>query len=782
MKHSVRLSVLVLSVSVVVALMMASGPAAGQTPKAKAGPMAKVGTDLAALSDAHEAYQLRSSATAVRGPFKPQNPLARVVDGRVVIDAVASGDVDALRADLEALGMQKARTFGRWVSGQLPIPAIKALATLDSLKFARPAYAKTNVGLVTSQGDAAMRADDARTTFGVDGSGIKVGAMSDSFDCQGGAAADIASGDLPAGGVVVLQDETRCSSGSDEGRALLQVIHDVAPGASLAFHTAFDGFADFAQGILDLAAAGAKVIVDDVIYYAEAMFQDDLIAQAVDTVKAMGVAYFSAAGNQGRDAYESGFNNPDMVLPFLAFPSVAGAPLFFGGTPHDFDPGLGVDVFQQITVPVGSGFIISFQWDSPFFSICGATGCPAGSPNDLDIYVLDSQATTVLAGSADGNFGGDAVELFGFFNDGSFDFDNDGVPDTVFNIMIVNFFGPDPGFMKYVRFDTGPGVVVNEFDTASGTIYGHANAAGAMAVGAAFYVNTPEFGVDPALLEPFSSAGPTRTLFTPDGTPTFELRQKPEFVAPDGANTTFFFPGLDVEPDGFPNFFGTSPSAAHAAGVAALMWEANPSLSPGQIYTTMQDTALNMGPAASLGLLSRRGVHTALDMGPPGFDFDSGHGLVSAFAAVGAVVNNGGPACPDVPPSPEVARARGYNLIVGTEGNDVLVGTPGNDMIFGLGGNDIIYGLGGDDILCGGPGNDTIYGGSGDDFIDGGPGNDRLYGQSGNDTIHGGEGDDLLYGQEGDDVLDGGPGNDLLNGGTGTDTCINGERRISCEL
>src|SRR5438034_11644690 len=43
----------------------------------------------------------------------------------------------------------------------------------------------------------------------------------------------------------------------------------------------------------------------------------------------------------------------------------------------DFDPGPGVDVFQRITIPAGSGFTISFQWDSPFASVC--PGCP-GSP------------------------------------------------------------------------------------------------------------------------------------------------------------------------------------------------------------------------------------------------------------------------------------------------------------------------------------------------------------------------------------------------------------------
>ena len=73
----------------------------------------------------------------------------------------------------------------------------------------------------------------------------------------------------------------------------MEIIHDVAPGASQAFHTAFEGQASFAQGIIDLADAGAKVINDDVIYFAEPLYQDGIVAQAVDQVKARGVAYFS---------------------------------------------------------------------------------------------------------------------------------------------------------------------------------------------------------------------------------------------------------------------------------------------------------------------------------------------------------------------------------------------------------------------------------------------------------------------------------------------------------
>ena len=104
----------------------------------------------------------------------------------------------------------------------------------------------------------------------------------------------------------------------DEGRAMMQIVHDVAPGASLAFYTAENSEADFASGIVKLAApvasggAGAKIVVDDVGYFDEPFFQDGLVAQAITQVVAQGVAYFSSAGNNGTLAY----NNNTSVIHF----------------------------------------------------------------------------------------------------------------------------------------------------------------------------------------------------------------------------------------------------------------------------------------------------------------------------------------------------------------------------------------------------------------------------------------------------------------------------------
>jgi subtilisin family serine protease len=124
-------------------------------------------------------------------------------------------------------------------------------------------------------------------------------------------------------------------------------------------------------------------------------------------------------------------------------------------------------------------------------------------------------------------------------------------------------------------------------------------------------------------LESYSSAGATPILFDLTGNrlATPDLRAiKPEIVAPDCANTTFFSPGVDLEPDSFPNFCGTSAAAPHAAAVAALLLQAKPGSTPAQIYNTLEGTAI--------------------DMGAPGFDNDSGFGFIQADATLAATPAN----------------------------------------------------------------------------------------------------------------------------------------------
>ena len=197
-----------------------------------------------------------------------------------------------------------------------------------------------------------------------------------------------------------------------------------------------------------------------------------------------------------------------------------------------------------------------------------------------------------------------------------------------------------PGRIVVAVEGDGLAVSINAFATNSATLQGHPGAAGAAAVGAAFYFQTPSCGTAPAVLEPYSSLGGAPILFDTAGVrlATPVVRQKPDFVGPDGVNDTFLgfqltsqqLPptGVPVSSSGllttsisqcqndasYPNFFGTSAATPHAAGIAALMLQANNTATPTQIYNSLRSSATPMSAASP--------------------NFSSGYGLIRADAAL----------------------------------------------------------------------------------------------------------------------------------------------------
>lgn len=479
------------------------------------------------------------------------------------------------------------------VEGTFPIQNLLSLNLLpDVLVSARPIYAAlSNAGLITSQGDSALRSFRAREVFGVDGSGVKVGVLSDSYNTKLGdpAADDVLRKDLPGltnpdhpTPVQVLQDYP-FGTRTDEGRAMLQIIHDVAPGADLAFRTGFLGAVDFAKGIRDLQQAGCDVIVDDISYISEPFFRDGVVAQAVNDVTALGVSYFSAAGNFGTRSWQGTF-------------APAAAPSGVVGQAHNFAAGSGgTDILQNITLYQGE-YTVVFQWDD------GTTGNTTSS--DFDIYLANSNGNT-LFGFNRMNVGGDALEVLPFVVSA------DSVES---NIVIVRESGSGAANLKYVVYR---GILkVNEHGGYNAsTITGQANAAGAITVGAVLYTNTPEYGGVPSAAS-FSSRGGTPV----NGTD----RQKPDIMAPNGVNTSVDLGGVNYDGDLFPNFFGTSAAAPHAAGVAALLKHGR-----SKYYGDA------LAPASVKGILR----NTALDMDSPGYDVSSGAGYILADAALGELAN-----------------------------------------------------------------------------------------------------------------------------------------------
>lgn len=581
----------------------------GEDLEGRDGPFSNLGYELAWLYRQHQEFQKKKAPGT---PFQPQLSALPVHDRAVTVDFLArEGEGDALMETLRSLGAVNLARRERLISGRLPISALSKVARLKSLHSAEPAWGISATGEVDTQGDAAMRADDARTQSGYEGGGVTVGVLSDSYDQSGvlrSAQDDIDSGDLPSTSRIDILNDTE--PGDDEGRAMMQIVHDVAPGANLAFHTAFGGRADFAQGIRELADAGSKVITDDIFYFAEPMFQDGVIAEAVEEVSQDGVAYFSAAGNRARQSHTEGFVSSGESGPN-------------GGTLHDFGGG---DTRQQVTIPTGEEPFISFQWVDPYGSVSSS-----GADTDLNIFLVDQSDSTV-AQSAIQNVGGDPVEVIVFENDGSIDADNDGSPDTQFSIQIEHVDGPTPGRMTYIF---GSGMSVDEYQSPGPSTFGHYNAEGSHSVAAAAYYNTPEFGTDPPQVESFSSEGGLPIYFDDNGNrlSSPKVRQVPDVTGPDGGNNTFFGSDSGADSDTYPNFFGTSAAAPHVAGVAALLLSKNPGLGPDQMYSALENTTSDMDNPATTGF-------------DDGYDYRTGHGFVQADKAIQQVTEETPPAAP----------------------------------------------------------------------------------------------------------------------------------------
>ena len=432
--------------------------------------------------------------------------------------------------------------------------------------------------------------------FGVNGAGIKIGVLSDGAT---NLAASQALGDLP-GDVTVLPGQI---GDGDEGTAMMEIVHDLAPGAKLYFATAFGSLAGFAQNIHDLRAAGCDIIVDDVFYFDESPFVDGqtagvvsptnggLILQAVNDVTADGALYFSSAGNEGNlDDGSAGVYEGDFV-------DGGSLGLLAGGTVHLF----GANPYDSITA--GGGNDVMLFWSDPL----------GASSNDYDLFVLNFDGTAVLEASTDIQDGTQDPEEFltSTYN----------LPGN--RLVVFKHSGAQNRYFHLNTFRGRLAVATN------GETHGHSHAALAYSVAATPVRNawSPATANGPYPnpfgtaneIEQFSSDGPRRLFYDANGTPFTPgnvsstggiLRQKPDITAADGVSVT------GVGGFGSP-FYGTSAAAPHAAAIAALIKSAMARISDTEVRTALVDTAVDV-------------------MGT-GEDRDSGAGTAMAFEALSSL-------------------------------------------------------------------------------------------------------------------------------------------------
>ncbi len=589
---------------------------------------------------------------------------------RILVDVRFDHGAAAGVADLRAAGAQVVNVSRRYQTitvaakpaGLRALTGVSGVAGVTEV-LTPMTFATCPSGATVSEGDGQLHAAQARSGFNVDGSGVTVGILSDSFD-QATEAADgsgpVATrawedeerGDLPGvrnpcgqtTPVDVLENdlfEPEKEEPADEGRGMAQIVHDLAPGANLAFASAFNGELSFAENIERLASpayeggAGAGVIADDVAYLDEPFFQDGPVADAINRVTSKGVDYFTAAGNdnliEGGTGNEIGsWEAPEFRNPG---PCPSGVPAYANHC-MDFNPAeSGTDRGFEITVEPKATVTVDLQWAQPWF----------GVTTDLDAYLLKGGAEVAASEFPNTDPGlQEPVEVLSWTNPSSsaaatVELAINRCEETVLPggcgelralahpKELGGTEGGDAGNprLKFALLENGGGVSKTEYpeskegDTVGPTIFGHSGAASAVSVGAVRFNTSsePEF---------FSSRGPVTHYFGPvEGeTPAKPLGSpqvisKPDVAATDCGRTTFFaefFSFFGGEEPAW-HFCGTSAAAPHAAAVAALMRQANPSLSPAQVRAGLASTARPVG-----------------SFGPDAV----GAGLIDAFHAVAA--------------------------------------------------------------------------------------------------------------------------------------------------
>ncbi len=499
---------------------------------------------------------------------------------------------------------------------------------------AQTIYGQPPVGEILNNGKGATPAQ-VRAALGVTGltqtgAGIKVGVISNGFNGKQLSSVDMGFGTvLPSQANVKVLQELLDANSDDEGRAMMQVVHEIAPGAQLDFCTASGSAADFANNttntdtafahaILALAADGCKVICDDYTLPDQPWFQSGVVAEAIKQIEAQGVVYLSCAGNQNSaaqqgysgstvtdPAYQTAWHGTPVTLytPTAGFQTFNDA-LSFNGSP-----------FLNLTLQANSSCQLQLEWDEAWGqaadnlalvvsvssgSLTGAILQDGGSGK----FFVYSRADNPLLNGESANLQNCPLINSGYSSTpGLAQLVNNFGTTVTYQISVINLGGADPGLVKFmarVNGGTPGGVVVQGAN--SGAVIGWHNSPYQITVGAADAGNTPALGAPVPLSEYFSASGVNEQyLFDAAG----NRLATPQNLVPvaitgiDDINTSDIVNGQEFS--GIPNFYGTSCATPSVAGVVALMLQANSQLNTFDVQNLLQDSAIPMAKSSVSG-------------------------------------------------------------------------------------------------------------------------------------------------------------------------------------
>jgi hypothetical protein len=544
------------------------------------------------------------------------------------------------------------RVAGAGIGARSALPTVAADASCNPLD-------------VEADAPEALDTAAARAAFGVDGSGVTVGIISDSYnvatDPLTTAEQDVAAGALPGStnpcgfttDVLVLSEGSSSTVGTtDEGRAMAQLVHGVAPGAKLIFSSYAGTQPSYADSIRALQDHGADIIVDDIINFDEPVYQEGIIGGAIREVEAEGVLYLAAAQNQTSFGAASTpehprFNEGENISSWAtsAYTPIACPPQVvavareaqasptlevdcqdFGATsaasvsPAFLQAELGVAPVDPVADTTG---IVTMQWGQGGWDVSTAFLLLAfdsegvaltqrvdeEAQGNLPFAINKFAPTTVAPSTSSYNFA--VVRLLDS-------------PSLATPPLKIQFELDDPGVLSL-----GDGTPWGPAITIGPSIQGHPADSTVLTLGASSVQS-------PSVIETYSGVGPVRYIFepmTPTPSPPVpiaspETRGKPDVVSVDKSVTTFF-------PDGAAGdfrFAGTSAATPNAGAVAALAREFAPGATPAEVRAALVSTATPMPVQAG-----DYGVSAPYVTGAGRID------AVAALSALAAVVPTPGP-------------------------------------------------------------------------------------------------------------------------------------------
>ncbi|WP_010179393.1 S8 family serine peptidase [Aquimarina agarilytica] len=535
-----------------------------------------------------------------------------------------------LKKSLIQIGAKDCIVLNHIVCGKIKGSDLEKVNRLSQLKSIIPLErGETNSGVVKTEGDELIFSDIVRKDFGFDGSGIKIGVISDSYNRLGGAAEGVANGDLPGIGnpngytkpVQVLRDDPIFDDefdGDDEGRAMLEIVHDIAPGAELYFYSGVENIFSMADGVRALADAGCHIIVDDLSYNFSNYFMNGPVGLAINDVVSKGAIYFSSVGNRGRSSYQAPYKDSGKKGPN-------------DGKLHDFGNG---ETVLRIQVPPLKTVTLYFQWEDTQPTL-SEIRLPF-TKTDIDFYAFDTQTGELITSSNRPN-----IRFLENFEQISIN--NTSILPRNVDLLIELKEGRIPRMLKFIdRFDNV--IFTTNKNTFAGTASGHRNAEGCISVGASSFFNHPNFNdyreeaglekLDLIKINGFSSAGGTPKMLDDLGNFIAPIvPEVPFIVGPDGGQNSFF--GLNgprtfdddiILRSEFKRFYGSSASAPHVAAATALLLQADNTLTSSEVKDILKETATDMDDP----------ITAEFDTG---FDYGTGYGYLNILKAIEKVTD-----------------------------------------------------------------------------------------------------------------------------------------------